>query len=118
MLNLVISSTDFQISPGEWGFVCLRTGTFSDSSVLTLASASWNSSNANIATVTSDSTNSGTVYATAAGTTTVDACAGSICGSATVTVPSAQLTAITITPTNAAVVNGSTIAFFRNRDLQ
>jgi uncharacterized protein YjdB len=88
------------------------TGTFSDSSVLTLASASWNSSNANVATVTSDSANSGAVYATAAGTTTVNACAGSICGSATVTVPSVQLTAITITPANAAVVSGSTIAFF------
>lgn len=78
----------------------------------TLASASWTSSDPTIATVTSDSTNSGSIYGVAAGTATVSACAGSICGSTTITVPSSQLTGITIAPANSAVVRGASLAFF------
>ena len=84
-------------------------GTFSDSSTQTLASAAWTSSASNVAMVTSDSTNSGAVFAASAGTATINACAGSICGSVAVTVPSSQLTAITITPVNPVLATGSSV---------
>jgi hypothetical protein len=50
----------------------------------TVASAAWTSSNISFATVSSDQGNYGTVIALAAGTVTIQACAGSICGSTTV----------------------------------
>jgi hypothetical protein len=73
-------------------------GTLSDNSTQSLASVIWNSSNTTAATVTNDSgsnsgamndsTNSGVILGVAAGTSTVSACAGAICGSTTVTVVS------------------------------
>ncbi len=90
----------------------IATGTFSNGSSQTLASVSWSSSDSAVATVTNDSTNSGSVYALATGSVTINACAGSTCGSATITVPSSQLTSIAITPANAVVVTGSSIAYF------
>jgi len=62
------------------------TGTFSGNVQEVLASAIWSSSNAAVATVTNDSTNYGKAYGVASGTTTIKACAGSICGSTTMTV--------------------------------
>jgi uncharacterized protein YjdB len=63
------------------------TGTFSNNSTQQLVSVIWTSSNPAVATVTSDATNSGVVYGVAAGTAVVSACTGTICGTATVTVP-------------------------------
>jgi hypothetical protein len=65
----------------------VATGLFSDESTQVLYSAIWTSSNPAVATITDDSTNSGVVFGVAAGTTTVSACAGTICGQVTVTVP-------------------------------
>jgi IPT/TIG domain/Bacterial Ig-like domain (group 2)/Galactose oxidase, central domain/Kelch motif len=62
------------------------TGTFSDNSTQSLASATWSSSNNSVATVSNDSANHGVANAVAAGITTISACTGSICGSTTVTV--------------------------------
>ena len=71
-------------------------GMFSDNSTQSLASVIWNSSDPAVATVTNDSgsnsgtmndsTNSGVVFGVSAGTSTVSACAGVVCGSTTVTV--------------------------------
>lgn len=88
------------------------TGTFSDGSVEMLQSVSWNSSNPLVATVTSDATNSGSAYAVAAGSATLNACEGSICGTATVTVPTSQLIGIAITPANAVIVIEASSAFY------
>jgi hypothetical protein len=90
------------------------TGTFTDGSSQALASVSWSSSASTIASVTSDLSNRGTVYALAAGSTTVSACAGAICGTATVTVPASQLTTITLAPGSAVLPIGSTTAFRAN----
>jgi len=65
------------------------TGTFTDNSTQTLASATWSSSNNSVATVTSDVSNFGGAYGFAPGSATVSACTGSVCGSATITVASA-----------------------------
>jgi hypothetical protein len=62
------------------------TGTFSDNSTESLDSVLWTSSNTTVATVTNDSTNRGHAYALASGTTNIEACAGSVCGSTTMSV--------------------------------
>src|SRR5208283_2871585 len=62
------------------------TGIFTDNSTQTLASATWSSSAGGTATVTSDVTNFGAAYGVVQGSTTVSACTGTICGTATLTV--------------------------------
>jgi len=64
------------------------TGTFSDNSTQTLASAYWSSSASAFGTVTSDVGNYGTALGVAQGSATVSACMGTICGSTTLTVAS------------------------------
>jgi hypothetical protein len=62
------------------------TGTFSGNTTEMLASATWSSSNPEVATITNDSSNYGHVYGLASGTTTIEACAGSVCESTVVTI--------------------------------
>src|SRR6266568_423745 len=88
----------------------VATGTFSDGSVQTVVSASWSSSNPGVVSVTNDSTNFGAAFAIAAGDASINACAGSVCGSVSITVPSSQLSGITIIPANPACVTGSAVA--------
>jgi hypothetical protein len=65
----------------------VATGTFSGSSSQTLAAAVWSSSDNLIATITDDVSNRGTAYVLAAtGSPTITACAGSICGSTSLTI--------------------------------
>lgn len=64
----------------------VATGTFSNNSTQVLASVTWTSSNPSVVTVTNDVTNSGVIYGVAPGTTYVNACTGTICGNAAVTV--------------------------------
>jgi hypothetical protein len=62
------------------------TGTFTDNSTQTLASAAWSSSNGAVATVTTDSANYGEIYGVALGSASVSACAGTVCGATTATI--------------------------------
>src|SRR5262249_16503958 len=62
------------------------TGTFSNSTTQQLSSVIWSSSSATVASVTNDSTNIGHAFGLATGSTTVSACAGSVCGSTTLVV--------------------------------
>ncbi len=61
-------------------------GTFSDNSAEILASATWGSSDSTIAMVSNDASNQGNAFAVAAGSATISACTGSLCGSTTMTV--------------------------------
>ena len=91
----------------------VATGTFSDSSTQTLASVTWNSSNAGIATVTDDASNNGFAYAGGPGSATITVCAGSVCGSTgmTVTLPPPPPPSITsLSPTSGAVGSVVTIS--------
>ena len=70
------------------GLQLIATGTFSNNSTQTLASATWTSSNPAVATVTNDATDSGVVYGVASGTALIGACTGTLCATpVTVTVP-------------------------------
>jgi N-acetylneuraminic acid mutarotase len=67
------------------------------------ASVTWSSSNAAVATISS----TGLASAMAVGTTTIKAVSGSINGSAVLTVTSAPLIGITVTPSTASIVAGT-----------
>jgi hypothetical protein len=88
------------------------TGTFSDGSTQLLNSVTWSStdlSGTNIAQITNDATNRGTVYGLEPGTATITATAGSISGSATLTVTT--LVSISVTPSNPSIPSGTTQQF-------
>jgi len=64
------------------------TGTYADNHTETLQSVVWTSSDTTVATVSNDSTNRGRVYGIVAGSPTITACAGTVCGSTALTISS------------------------------
>ena len=77
----------------------IATGTYQDNSTQQLASVTWSSSNATIAQITNDLTNSGVGFGVAAETATIQACAGGTCDSTTLTgSPSPNYTQLPATP--------------------
>ena len=99
--------------PFDTGQQLIATGTFSDGSTEQLASVTWNSSNTAAVSITDDVSNMGAAYALGAlgGTATVSACAGSVCGSTTVTVGPPALVSIAVTPANGTIPEGETLPF-------
>jgi len=84
------------------------TGTFSDGTTQNLTGAvTWTSSNGSVATIN----NSGLAMGVAIGNSTVQAVAGSVTGSAALTVTPATLSSITITPGNPSIRVGMTQGF-------
>lgn len=83
-------------------------GTFSDSTTQPLASVTWSSSDTGLVTVTNDASNRGQAYAVAAGGASVSACAGTVCGSAVVTVNPLGLNITSVFPPSGAP--GSVVA--------
>lgn len=99
-------------------------GTLTDNTTQVLASVTWSSSNTASVRVTNnagsnsgvlnDSTNNGVVFGAAAGTSTVSACTGAICGSTIATVvPSASGRSFVLrsSPASRTVSAGGTAAF-------
>jgi hypothetical protein len=81
LVSISVTAATFTLSPGtSQQFVA--TGTYSDSSTQQLASVTWTSSNNTVATITNDASNRGAAYAVAPGSTTIQACAGTVCASA------------------------------------
>lgn len=93
LLSISISPTNPRLAIGN-AMSFTATGTFSGNGPEALQSVTWSSSNTAVATITNDSggsatndsTNRGNAYGVASGTTTITACAGSICGSTVLTV--------------------------------
>ena len=90
----------------------IATGTFSDGSTEQLASVTWSSSNTAAVSITDDASNLGAAYALGPGGATVSACAGSVCGSTTLTVGLAALVSIAVTPANGTVTAGLPLQFY------
>jgi uncharacterized protein YjdB len=82
-------------------------GSFDDGSTQVLTAAAWSSSDTNTAVV--DST--GLATGIAAGTVTISAKSGSVTGTAMLTVTSATLSAIAVTPANPSTAIGTTLQF-------
>ena len=89
----------------------IATGTFSDNSTEQLASVTWSSSDTAIVSITDDAGNSGSAYALGSGSATLSACAGTVCGSTTLTVGPPALVSIAITPANGTVAAGFSLQF-------
>ena len=95
LVSISISPASPSLSVGDVQALA-AVGTWSDNSTKRLASVIWSSSDSTVATVTNDSgsnsgitndsTNSGVVLGMAPGTAILTACAGTVCGSTTVTV--------------------------------
>ncbi len=84
------------------------TGTFSDNSTQNLTStATWSSQTTGVATITTG----GLATGVAAGTSTIQAASGAISGSTTLTVTSATLVSIAVTPANPSIAKGKTQQF-------
>jgi hypothetical protein len=88
------------------------TGTFSDGSTQTLASAVWKTSDNTIATITNDSANQGSSFGFTSGSVTVSACTGAICGSTGLTVSPSVLVSISIAPANTLIITGTSLRLF------
>ena len=88
------------------------TGTYSDGSTQNLtAVATWNSSAPSVAAVSNAAGSNGLATSVASGSTTVSAASGGISGSTTLTVTTATLSSIAVTPANPSIPNGSTQQF-------
>jgi hypothetical protein len=85
LVSIAVTPSSSTLSPGTTQQF-IATGTFSDSSAQQLASVAWSSSDTTLAQVSSDAGNHGQSIAVAAGAVTISATAGSISGSATLTV--------------------------------
>src|SRR5262249_25382607 len=89
----------------------VATGTFSDSSTQTLASALWTSSNASVASISNEAGNHGVAVSAAAGTATILAAAGSVGGSAMLNVTAPVLVSMAVTPVKPSITAGLTLQF-------
>jgi uncharacterized protein YjdB len=88
------------------------TGTYSDGTTQVLtASASWTSNNPAVVAVSSADGSRGLVTALAAGTGKITATFSAIAGSTTVNVTAVSVRSIQVTPANARIAKGSTLAY-------
>jgi hypothetical protein len=84
------------------------TGTFTDGTTQDLtAQVLWASSATGTSTISNDAGSHGLAHSVALGTTTITATLGSKSGSATLTVTSAVLVSVEVTPTNASIALGT-----------
>ncbi len=110
LVSITLTPANPSISVGTQQ-VFTATGTFSDNSTQLLASATWSSSSSAVASVTNDITDSGVAIALAAGSSTVSACTGSVCGSTALTVTPPVLVSIALSPQNPVSPFGFPVQF-------
>jgi RHS repeat-associated protein len=123
LVSISVSPSNSSISVGG-NQLFTATGTFSDNSTQTLDSVVWTSSDSTIATIANDASDRGNAIAVAAGSVTLSACTGALCGSTTMTIlgpPSitglsptsgAVGTPVTITGTNFGATQGTSSVTF------
>ena len=87
-------------------------GTYSDNSTQDLTTeVTWNSANASVATISNMAGSNGLAASAAAGTTTISATSGSISGSAVLTVKTATLVTLAISPANPSIAANASQQF-------
>jgi uncharacterized protein YjdB len=85
----------------------IATGFFNDGSTQQLTSVTWSSSNVNVASINA----SGLATSTGIGAVTITATSGSVSGTTSLTVTSATLVSIAVTPSNSSMAIGTTKQF-------
>jgi len=107
LVSLTVTPVNAATAPGTTKQLT-ATGSFSDSSTQDVtASALWSSSNPGAATVSNVGLASGLVN----GTTTITAAIGSVSDSTTLTISTAHLVSITVSPSNPRINKGTQIKF-------
>ena len=88
------------------------TGTFTDGSIQDVTNAvSWSSSDASVATISMSADTKGLASSLSVGATTIAATLGGVSGNTTLTVTSATIVSITVTPATLSLVKGTTQQF-------
>ena len=106
LLSISVTATSLSIAPAT-SEQFTATGTYSDGSTQNITpGVTWSSSNTAVASISSATARQGLAHAFAAGNTTIAATLGSISGSATLTVTSATVTSIAVSPANANIPLG------------
>jgi trimeric autotransporter adhesin len=107
-VTLITVSAPSSLLPVGETLQLTATATYSDNSTKDVtASATWQSSDLTVATVSS----TGLLTAVKAGSTTVTATRGTISGFKSITVTAAALSSIVVTPSNASIATGQTQQF-------
>jgi trimeric autotransporter adhesin len=98
LVSIAVTPANPALAPGtKQQFIA--TGTYNDGSTQNLtASAIWSSSNTAVATISTTTPTQGLAKAVTAGSSTISATSGTISGSTTLTVTSAVITSIAVTP--------------------
>jgi trimeric autotransporter adhesin len=109
--SISVTPSGRSIAPGTT-LPFIATGVFSDSSTQTITnSVTWSSSNTALAKVSNIAGNNGIVTAVSAGSVTIKAAFGGVSGSAPLTVNSATLNSIALTPIGAVLAPASTLQY-------
>jgi uncharacterized protein YjdB len=113
-----VTLTSLELTPATGNLVAgttrqfVATGIFSDATKQDMTAwVTWSSSAPSVATVDNTSGACGLVAGVAAGSTTITGTLGDVSGSATVTVTSATLVSISVTPTAPSIALGTTRRF-------
>jgi hypothetical protein len=110
LVSIAVNPSTSTLSPGTTQqFVAI--GTFGDSSTQQLASVTWSSSDTTLAQINNDVSNHGVAIAVAPGSPTITATAGSISGTATLTV---RPTGFVFTGTMNSPLSGQTATLLNN----
>jgi uncharacterized protein YjdB len=106
LVSISVTAASLSIAPGTTDQFT-ATGTYNDGSTQNItASVTWSSSNTAVASISSATALQGLAHALSAGSTTISATSGSISGSATLTVTSATVASIAVSPANANIALG------------
>jgi hypothetical protein len=88
------------------------TGSFTDGSTQNLTTtAAWSSSDTTVATISNAAGSYGLATSLASGPTTITAASGNVAGTATLTVTSAVLVSIAVTPASPSIAKGTNLQF-------
>lgn len=106
LVSIAVTPASPSVAPGtKEQFIA--TGSYSDGTTQNLTgSATWSSSNTTVATISTTLPTQGLAKALAAGSSTITATSGAISGSTALTVTSAVITSISVSPTNANIPLG------------
>ena len=111
LVSLALSPINPSISKGAVQQFT-ATGTYSDNSTQDVTtSATWTSSDTAVATISNAAGSNGSATAVAAGITTITAAFGGVSASTTLTVTTATLVSLAISPTNPSIALGTTLQF-------